>query len=150
MIVAINGVKVNTSSELQEQVSRYRPNDKISVTLRRKNKTLQKDIVLRNLEGGTGIVEKEEIIASLGVSFEEVSASEKRDLDIENGLRVADINSGKFRSSGMREGFIITQINNRKVDDVDDVKSIMEASDGGIYVEGIYPDGLIAYYAIRL
>jgi len=150
VIVAINGVKVNTSSQLQEQVSRYRPNDKINVTLRRKNKTLQKDIVLRNLEGGTGIVEREEVIDVLGVSFEDISTAEKRDLGIENGLRVADINNGKFRSSGMREGFIITQINNRKVDDVDDIKRILEASEGGIYVEGIYPDGLIAYYAIRL
>ena len=150
VIIAINGVKVNSSSELQEQVSRYRPSDKISVTLRRKNKTMQKDVVLRNLEGGTGIVEREEIISALGASFEVVSASEKRDLGIKNGLRIADLTTGKFRSAGIRKGFIITQINNRRVDDIDDIKRILEDSDGGIYVEGIYPDGLIAYYAIRL
>jgi Do/DeqQ family serine protease len=149
VIIAINGVKVNSSSELQEQVSRYRPNDRISVTLRRKNKTMQKDIVLRNLQGGTGIVERD-FLADLGVTFEDVSTADKKELSIENGLRVADLESGKFRSSGMREGFIITQINNKKVNNVDDIRRIIEDSDGGIYVEGVYPDGLIAYYAIRL
>jgi hypothetical protein len=33
---------------------------------------------------------------------------------------------------------------------MDDIKKIVEDSDEGIYIEGIYPDGSIAYYAIQL
>jgi len=150
VIVAINGVKVNSASELQEQVSRYRPNDRISVTLRRNNKTIQKNIVLRNPDGGTGMVEREESISVLGASFEDVSNADKKDLGINDGVKVADLRNGKFRNAGIREGFIITQINNQKIGDVDDIRSIIEESDGGIYIEGVYPDGLIAYYAIGL
>ena len=150
VIVAINGVKVNSSSELQEQVSRSRPNDRISVTLRRNNKSIQKDIVLRNLEGGTGIVERAESLEILGASFDNVSIADLRELGIKGGIRVAGLRSGKFRSAGMREGFIITQINNRRVEDVEDIRQILEDADDGIYVKGIYPDGLIAYYAIQL
>jgi len=150
VITAVNGVSVNSPAELQEQVSRYRPNDKISVTLNRNNKILQLDVVLRNLDGGIGIVEKQEAVSAFGANFEVLSSSEKRNLGIKNGVRVVDINSGKFRSEGIREGFIITQINNRSVDSPDDVKSIVDASDEGIYIEGIYPDGSIAYYAIEL
>jgi len=150
IVTAINGVRVNSSAELQDQVSRYRPNDRISVTLLRDNKEKQFDVVLRNPDGGTGIVKKDESISVLGATFEEVSNTEMKKLEIENGLKVAKISSGKFRTHGIREGFVITQINNRKVNSVDDIKNIIKSADGGIYVEGIYPDGLIAYYAIKL
>lgn len=150
IITAINGVKVNSPAELQEQVSRYRPNDKISVAINRKNRVIQMDVVLRNLEGGTGIVERQEAVSAFGVSFEELSSSEKRNLGINNGVRVVDVNSGKFRSKGIKEGFIITEINNHAVNKPDDIKSIVDGSEDGIYIEGIYPDGSIAYYAIEL
>lgn len=149
-IVAINGVKVNSPSELQEQVSRYRPNDKISVTLNRRNRKIQLDVVLRNTQGGTGIVEKQVKISALGASFDAISSGDKAKLGIRNGVKVTDVHGGKFRSAGIREGFIVTQINNRTVNSVEDIQNIMQASDGGVYIEGIYPDGLIAYYAIRL
>jgi serine protease Do len=150
IITAINGVRVNSPSELQEQVSRYRPNDKISVSINRKNSVIQMDVVLRNLEGGTGIVEKQEAVSAFGASFEELTSSEKRNLGINSGVRVVDIKSGKFRNEGIKEGFVITQINNRSVNKPEDIKSIVDASEDGIYIEGIYPDGSIAYYAIEL
>lgn len=150
VITAINGVRVNSPSELQEQVSRYRPNDKISVTINRKNRIFQIDVVLRNLEGGIGIVERQEAISALGASFDELTSSEKRNLEIKSGVKVVDVNSGKFRSAGIKEGYVITEINNRSVDSMEDIRRIVEESDGGIYIEGIYPDGLIAYYAIHL
>jgi serine protease Do len=150
VIIAINGVKVNSPAELQEQVSRYRPNDRISVTISRKNRKMQMDVVLRNTQGGTGLVEKHAEISALGASFDAISSGDKARLGIRNGLKVTDVNGGKFRSAGIREGFIVTQINNRAVNSVEDIENILETSDGGVYIEGIYPDGLIAYYAIRL
>jgi serine protease Do len=151
VVIAINGIKVNTTSELMEQVSLYRPNDKISVTLRRKNKTLQKNVILRNPDGGTGIVERATVISTLGASFEKISNQEKRDLGIKNGLKVSELRSGKFRSEGIREGFIITEIDTQAINNTDDITRIIENdSDGGIYIKGIYPDGKIAYYAIPL
>jgi serine protease Do len=150
IITAINGVRVDSPSELQEQVSRYRPNDKISVSINRKNSVIQMDVVLRNLEGGTGIVEKQEAVSAFGASFEELTSSEKRNLGIKSGVRVVDIKSGKFRNEGIKEGFVITQINNRSVNRPEDIKSIVDVSEDGIYIEGIYPDGSIAYYAIEL
>ncbi len=150
VITAINGVKVNSPAELQEQVSRYRPSDKISVTLNRKNKKIQMDVVLRNTRGGTGIVEKEVEISALGASFDKISSSDKERLGISSGVKVSGIRGGKFRSAGIREGFIVTEMNDEKVSSIEDIEGILETSDGGVYIEGIYPDGLIAYYAIRL
>jgi len=150
VITAINGVKVNSPSQLQEQVSRYRPNDKISVTLNRKNRTIHMDVVLRNTQGGTGIVEKEVEISALGASFDKISSTDKERLGISSGVKVTDIRGGKFRSAGIREGFIVTEINSEEVRSIEDIEGILESSDGGVYIEGIYPDGLIAFYTIRL
>lgn len=149
-IVAINGVTVNSPSELQEQVSRYRPNDRISVTLNRRNRKIQMDVVLRNLQGGTGIVERQVEISVLGASFDKISSGDKEKLGIRSGVKVTDVRGGKFRSAGIREGFIVTQINNKSVNSVEDIQNILAASEGGVYIKGIYPDGLIAHYAIRL
>ena len=72
-------------------------------------------------------------------------------MGIKNGLKVSELRSGKFRDEGIREGFIITEIDTQAINDADDITRIIENdSDGGIYIKGIYPDGKIAYYAIPL
>jgi serine protease Do len=150
VITAINAVRVNTGSELQEQVSRYRPNDKITVTIVRKNRERQLNVILRNPEGGTGVVQKEQTISVLGATFGKVTDQDKERLGIKDGVKVVSVTSGKFRNAGIREGFIITQINNEPVKNSEELNDIIKKAEGGIYIEGIYPEGLIAYYAIRL
>jgi serine protease Do len=149
-IIAVNGVRVNNPSELQEQISRYRPNDRITVTILRNNRERQLNVVLRNPSGGTGMVRKAEAIEVLGASFGEVTSQERKSLGIKNGVKVVELTSGKFRNAGIREGFIITQINNTSVNNPGEVEKIINNSRGGVYVEGVYPDGLIAYYTVRL
>jgi serine protease Do len=149
-IIAVNGVRINNPSELQEQISRYRPNDKITVTIIRKNKERQINVTLRNPSGGTGLIQKEQAVEVLGASFGEISSQERKNLGINNGVKVVQLSTGKFRSAGIREGFIITQINNTSVNTPEDVERLVNNSQGGMYVEGIYPDGLVAYYSVRL
>ncbi len=149
-IIAVNGVRVNDPSQLQEQISRYRPNDKITVTIIRNNKERQLNVVLRNPSGTTGMIQKAQTIEVLGASFGEVSSMERKTLGINNGVKVVQLTTGKFRNAGIREGFIITQINNTSVSSPKEVEKVINNSQGGMYVEGVYPDGLVAYYSVRL
>jgi Do/DeqQ family serine protease len=149
-IIAVNGVRVNDPSQLQEQISRYRPNDKITVTIIRNNKERQLNVVLRNPSGTTGMIQKAQTIEVLGASFGEVSSMERKTLGINNGVKVIQLTTGKFRNAGIREGFIITQINNTSVSTPKEVEKVINNSQGGMYVEGVYPDGLVAYYSVRL
>lgn len=150
VIIAINSIRVNSTSELQEQISRYRPNDKITVTIIRKNKERQLNVTLRNPSGGTGMIQKEQAVEVLGASFGEVSSQERKNLGISNGVKVVQLSTGKFRNAGIREGFIIIQINNSTVNTSADIEKVISNSQGGMYVEGIYPDGLVAYYSVKL
>ena len=56
IITQINGVAVNTSSQLQEQVARFRPGDKIKVSYLRGNDTNTTEATLRNATGTTDVV----------------------------------------------------------------------------------------------
>src|SRR3990172_8380033 len=56
VITKINGVDVNSAAELQEQVGRYRPGDKIGVTIKRNNKEMSKTLLLRNQLGQAKII----------------------------------------------------------------------------------------------
>lgn len=150
VILSVNSVEVNSVSELQEQISKYRPNDKVNILISRNNKEKAFDVVLRNMDGDTGIVKKDDTLATLGASLVPASNELKQKLGIKYGVEITSLKSGKLMKAGVREGFVITQINNKPVNNVDDIKAILSGTKGGVYIEGIYPDRTIAYYAFGL
>ena len=150
VIISINDVRVNSGAELQEQISRYRPNDRVRVVVRRDGQLKQFDVVLRNMEGSTEIVKRNDVIEVLGASFEPVTDREKRVLGIRNGLKVSSVRSGKFMKVGIREGFIVTTVNKKPVNSVKDVTEILDKTEGGVIIEGINRDGSRSYYAFGM
>jgi Do/DeqQ family serine protease len=150
VILSVNGTKVNSSSELQEEVSKYRPNDKVELVLNHENKKKQISVTLRNMEGTTKILSKDEAISVLGAQLAEVPAADKSKLGIKGGAKVLNIGKGKLGSAGVQNGFIITTINNQPVNSVDDVKRVLSGIKKGVYLEGLYPNGVVAYYAFGI
>ncbi|MCB8995337.1 MAG: Do family serine endopeptidase [Bacteroidales bacterium] len=150
VIMSVNNVLVNSVSELQEQISKYRPNDKVNILVNRNNKEKDFEVVLRNMDGDTGIVKKDNTLSILGASLEPLNNEQKKELGVKYGVRVASLKSGKLMKAGVREGFVITQINNKPVNTVEDIRAILSKTDGGVYIEGIYPDRTIAYYAFGM
>jgi hypothetical protein len=60
------------------------------------------------------------------------------------------LDGGKLRSSGIKEGFIITRIDQEQIRTADDIERILAAKRGGVLIEGIYPNGVRAYYGLGL
>ncbi len=150
VIMSVNNVPVNNVSELQEQISRFRPNDNVGISVIRDGKEKHFDVTLRNREGNTNVVKKSESLNLLGGSFEPVSKEDMKKLGIDHGVKITSLTAGKLLKAGVREGFVITQINNKPVKTVEDIKNVLGGIKGGVYIEGIYPDGMIAYYAFGL
>ncbi len=150
VILSIDDVPVNSSAALQEQVSKYRPGEKVSVKLNRKENVKHFEVVLRNLEGSTEIVKREEIIEVLGASFKPLDEKEKRSLGIKDGLKVVSVKSGKFAQVGIKEGFILTSVNKTPVNSVKEVAQILEDAEGGVIIEGIDRRGSKSYYAFGI
>jgi len=93
---------------------------------------------------------KLEVVSALGATFENINSSDMKKLNIDNGLRVTKLNAGKLLSAGIKEGFIITSVDKKKVSNVDDIKTALENKKGGVLIEGIYPNGMRAYYGFGL
>ncbi|MFA6924887.1 MAG: Do family serine endopeptidase [Bacteroidales bacterium] len=152
VILKINDIKISNTSELQEQVSKFRPGDRINVTIKRDSEERVISVVLKNENGDTEIVKKEnsEIISMLGATFEPVTKEEKKRLGIESGVKIKKIDGGKLRNAGIREGFIITLIDKKPINNKEDLKQSFENKKGGILIEGVYPNGTRAYYGFGL
>ncbi|MDR0823874.1 MAG: Do family serine endopeptidase [Prevotella sp.] len=155
VITAINGIKVKNASELQDQVNRFRPGDKIKVDVLRGSSNKSFDVTLKTNSGSTSVVKKGDGIASIGAAFKELSAEKKKSLGISYGVEVAGVdNSGKFSKEGISKGFIIQKINNQPVSSPDEVESMIRSAANGqdkaLFISGITPNGSRKYYAIDL
>jgi len=146
IILQINGVKTNNVAELQEQVSKYRPGVEIKIIVKRDSKELEFNVVLKNKNGTTDVISTE-IVDVLGAEFETLSNAEKSSLHIENGIKVVNLAPGKLMKVGIRPGFIIIRMNQKLVKEVSDINDILNSAEGGVMIEGIYPNGETAYYA---
>jgi len=144
VIISVEGEKVVTAGDLQVKVSQYRPGDDVKIVVLRDNKKKQFTVTLRNKHGDTQIVRDN--ITVLGAQFEQVSERDKEKLEIRNGIRITDLDKGKLKEAGIKEGFIITNVNKKPIYEVNDFKREIGNARGGILVEGIYPDGELAYY----
>ena len=156
VIVALNGTEIKNLPELHEQLAKYRPGDEISVSFYRDNKKVTKKATLRNTQGDTNITKKGDF-SEIGCAFMKVNDTTLKQLGISNGVKVMGLKSGPFKNAGVKEGFIIIEINERPVRTSEDVESIYNrlmkddnADDKVMVLKGIYPTGKKGYYAVDL
>jgi len=150
VVISIDNTRVNSSAELQETVSKYRPGQTVKVIVKRDGNLKQFDVVLRNLEGSTEIVKRANVIEVLGASFEPISDREKQTLGIRNGVKVTSVKPGKLMKVGVKKGFVLTSVNKKPVSSVKDITDILKDSEGGIIIEGVDQKGSRIYYAFGM
>ncbi len=152
IILSVNGIRVNSTSELLEHIGVHRPGDVVQVAIQRNNKERIIPVTLRNRDGETKLVQKEEreILKVLGASLEIPSPQLMLDLGISNGVQVKSLTRGMLSEAGVREGFIITKIDNKPVNSPGDVEALLKEKKGGVLVEGIYPNRMKAYYGFGM
>ena len=150
VITAVNGNQVNTIAQLQEQIAKYRPGDKVNITAKRDGDVKQFNVVLRNTKGDTSIVK--ESFSVLGAEFGPINEKDKGRLRIDEGIQVINLTKGKLKDAGVKIGFIITDINKMAVSSVEDIKRVLSQSSTKkpVLVEGVYPGGEWTYYVFKL
>jgi len=150
VIIAINGEPVATTADLQEKVSRYRPGDRLEVTYLRKGRQDKKSVVLRNIEGGTGVVAPGAQSSSVfGATFTPLTAGEKSQFKISDGAKITTISDGRFRDLGLSKGTIIIDVNGQKVNSGADIRRATNNEKNLTSVEGFTTDGTYFKYQTR-
>jgi Do/DeqQ family serine protease len=153
VILKIGTKEVNSVASLQEEIGKRRPGDKVSVTVRtKKGEEEIKELILRNKEGETKLISKEEISknASLGATFVELTEKEKKELNITYGVKIKSIQPGKLKSIGLVEGMVISKVNNEPIESVEQLTTKLNGVNRGILLEIITESGQRDYKGFGL
>src|SRR5574344_1693762 len=153
VITAIDGKQVTKMTELQEIIAKHKPGDKVTINFLRNKKKDHAELTLKNSQGNTKVV-KDADLDVLGGSFKEINEAQKKQMNISYGLEILKVNAGKMKSAGLTKGFIIQKVNDQSMKTIDDLqKAVKDAStskDQVLYIQGVYPTGKKAYFAVDL
>lgn len=153
IIIKVDDKKVTKMAELQEYLTTKRPGDKVTITYKRNKKDVTKTVTLKNAQGTTSVVKPADLDV-LGGNFREITEAQKSQLNINYGVEVIKINNGVLKDAGISRGFIIQKINDQTIKSLDELqKAVKNASTGKdpvLYIQGIWPTGKKAYYAVPL
>ncbi|MCX6191858.1 MAG: Do family serine endopeptidase [Flavobacteriia bacterium] len=153
VILKVGNKEVNSSAELQEEIGKRMPGDKLIITIRKKEGAeITKELILRNQDGETGITSKDELNknSALGATFVELTEKEKKALNISYGVKVKTITTGKLKSIGLVVGSIITKVNNEQIDNVEQLTAKLNGSNRGILLEIMSESGIKDYRGFGL
>lgn len=153
VIKKINGKKINDVPELQEQLSQFRPGDNIIITIIREGKEKEFPITLKNFDGTEKIISKEttSVFKTLGATFEEADKELLKKLKLKNGVVVKELFNGQLRNVGVRQGYVITKINQTPIKSVDEMVEILSNSKNkGVLIEGLYENGRREFYGFGM
>lgn len=147
IIKKINGKAVNSSAEVQEQVSLFKPGDKLPVTYSRNGKENTVTVSLKNKAGTYEVVTTDAITEQLGAVLVPLDKARASEYGVKGGVVVKKINKGAiYDQTRMKDGFVILSINEKEVKSVDELRKIISGSKN-IVITGFYPgyDGLYEY-----
>ena len=157
IVKSINNSPIRNFNELQSQIGKYRPGDKIKVIVDRNGKEMTYTVELQNDQGSTELTKSVDGMRALGATFADITDARKQKLGITSGVEVTDVDKGgKFRKEGINKGFIILRIDNMPVNSEADIAKIVQMAttskvqDKVILIAGFYPNSKTQYIAIDL
>jgi len=153
VVTEFDGKRVSKMSELQEAIAQHRPGDKVSITYKRGKKEHKVNVTLRNTQGTTKVMEEVDL-DQMGVALKPVGEEEAKSLGLDGGLSITAIRNGKMKAAGATKGTIILQVNDKKMQTVEDweeaVKSANQSTDRTLWIKAITPSGRKVSYVIDL
>lgn len=138
VILKFDGKPVNASGDLPRIVGSTKPGSKVQVQVWRNGSTKELTVTVdevapeERVAGRAGKRGKPSDAANrIGLSLSELTAEQKQQLDIENGLLVEDMLPGIASRAGVRPGDVILSINNQDVKTVEQFNQLLNKIEKG-------------------
>lgn len=139
-ITHINGTAIQSGTQMVEKISALQPGDKISLTYQHDGSTKTVNATLKG-NSGTYASIKEQVVNGLGASLGNLDEARSRQLHLNGGVEVKKLGEGILTDqTRIREGFIITRVNDRQVSTVDELKAALKEAGNSAIISGIYPE----------
>ena len=147
IVISVQNKKIKNKAELLELVAEQKPGDKILIDYFRAGQMLHTQVTLKNKDNTTGLVQPEnpdesyDIFKRIGVTdVRELTNQESRKLSVK-GIKVVGIERGsQIDRTNMEIGFILTRINDTKIESVEQAAALIKKLSGQILLEGVYED----------
>ncbi|MEP6749310.1 MAG: trypsin-like peptidase domain-containing protein [Bacteroidota bacterium] len=141
-ITKINGNTINAGNEMVEKIAALRPGDKMTLTYVHNGTEKNASVVLKGSTGTYASI-KEQVIDQLGASFQAA--------DNNKGVMIKQLGQGLLSDqTRIKEGFIITKVNNATVTTVDELKDALKQAGNSAVISGVYPDAPTTVYQYAL
>jgi Do/DeqQ family serine protease len=141
VILGINNSKLRHTPELQEQVGRYRPGEKITLEFWRKGKKLRASVLLKDSNNSTAAavrIHGDELDNELGFSMRDLNR-EERTKTHKQGAMVTSIRRGSVvHNTNMQPGFLITSVNGNRVNNAADAIDAIKRAYNSLSIDGYY------------
>jgi S1-C subfamily serine protease len=80
---------------------------------------------------------------ALGATFIDLSSKDKKELNINSGVKIQTLGAGKLKSIGLREGDVIVKVNNEVIETVEQLTTkLNNQGNRGILLEIITQSGM--------
>ena len=145
VITAINGKKVNSTTQLKESIGQYRPGDKVDVEVNRNGRHHHYELTLLNEAGNVNLVKNGDAFynSEFGLMLQPINQNEMSRLNIKNGLRIVEIRQGRFMNSGVPVDFVITKVNGYAVHSKSELENALKNTRSRrTTIEGVFPNGM--------
>lgn len=161
VITAVGKNTVKNNRQLQGELASYSPGESIRVTIDRKGKTEHLTVKLRNNQNNTTAVKRD----GLGATLKAATAADLKQYgNISGGVIVKNLEKGGLlASAGIREGFLIVDVNDYSVSSPSEIEKIYRALQNSnqqdmkkaLFITGVYPNSRggrpeLEYYIVKL
>jgi S1-C subfamily serine protease len=136
--VSIGGLKIDGKPMFDEHLAYKRPGENVVLGVLKNGKENKVSLVLINKSENTALLMKGAVNSKLlGADFQPLSATDLKKFGINSGIRLLNIQRGKFISQmGLGEGFIVIKFNGKVYSEPEDLITAMESARGRIEVVG--------------
>ncbi|MBR2301046.1 MAG: Do family serine endopeptidase, partial [Bacteroidaceae bacterium] len=153
VIIGLNGKSVKTMAEMQEMLAKYLPGEKVKLKILRKKKEREIDVELKNVQGDTKVVKNMDL-DQLGAEFKLLSDAEKRQYNVNYGLKVVNVNGGLFAKAGVKKGVVILKVNNVTMSSLEDLQNVVKVANASnepvLFISGLNSAGKRVYYSVDI
>ncbi|MDD2915034.1 MAG: DegQ family serine endoprotease [Gallionella sp.] len=159
VILTFDGKTVNNSADLPRIVAATKPGSKVIIELWRKGETKQISVVVAEIPEDGKLVpaakksddDVAETISRLGIAVSELSKEQMQELQISDGVLVADVKGSAARAAGLRQGDVLLAIGNIRLRSLKQFNEILKQVPKGRNVALLVRRGDAAsYVAIKL
>lgn len=145
VILKIDDREVNKPNELQGYVASKTSGTKVTLSIFRDGKTIERNVTLKARETSENEVAKNDedepkeskgtessiALDEIGLTVKNLSSREKENYKIDNGIFILKVKAySSAANQGLSEGLIITKADKKKIDSVTDFKKIIESKKG--------------------